>query len=125
MIAAPVLAQMDDGHLIASLHADFDPPRTPVERELLRRFEEIVQKKEFFDVLEEHEFTPEEIRAIGEGIPGDVNEAMALLNLLAEEDITTGAEWRERLALLKVLDDVEIYDPHQLKELLDIASVVG
>jgi len=69
MLTAALMAKMDDDHLVAALHAEFDPiVATDVEIELLKRFEACIKHSDITDLVEEHEINAEEVDALGKAL---------------------------------------------------------
>lgn len=125
MIAAQTLALMDDSHLIMSLRSDMDPlTSTPTEVELLRRLELAIDNGAEPDIAEaiaNHEFTAAELNKLGEGI-GEVDEALALIEALADIEVDTIADWKPQRELLDALSDAGIESAEQLTRRLELAT---
>lgn len=99
MLTAQLAKSMDDEHLLASARAEIDPlTSTALELELLDRFERLLDEaselKPVADLLEEYE-------AVIESHP---------------------ASLKDQAALLSLLNDQDIYEPDQLKALLDTSD---
>lgn len=106
MLTAQLAASMDDEHLLASARAEIDPlTSTALELELLERFERLLDEasehKPVADLLEEYEVGTDDVKAVIESHP---------------------ASLKDQAALLSLLNDQEIHEPDQLKELLELAA---
>lgn len=106
MLTAQLAKSMDDEHLLASARAEIDPlTSTALELELLDRFERLLDEasehKPVADLLEEYEVATDDVKAVIESHP---------------------ASLKDQAALLSLLNDQDIYEPDQLKELLDFAA---
>lgn len=106
MLTAQLAKSMDDEHLLASARAEIDPlTSTALELELLDRFERLLDEasehKPVADLLEEYEVATDDVKAVIESHPASLKDQAALLSLLNDEDI---------------------YEPYQLKALLDTAD---
>lgn len=106
MLTAQLAKSMDDEHLLASARAEIDPlTSTALELELLDRFERLLDEasehKPVADLLEEYEVATDDVKAVIESHPGSLKDQAALLSLLNDQDI---------------------HEPDQLKELLDFAA---
>lgn len=106
MLTAQLAKSMDDEHLLASARAEIDPlTSTALELELLERFERLLdeasENKPVADLLEEYEVGTDDVKAVIESHP---------------------ASLKDQAALLSLLNDQDIYEPDQLKALLDISD---
>lgn len=106
MLTAQLAASMDDEHLLASARAEIDPlTSTALELELLERFERLLDEasehKPVADLLEKYEVGTDDVKAVIESHP---------------------ASLKDQAALLSLLNDQEIHEPDQLKELLELAA---
>ena len=102
MLTAQLMASMDDEHLLASARAEIDPlTSTALELELLERFERLLEEYEVADLLEEYEVGTDDVKAVIESHP---------------------ASLKDQAALLSLLNDQDIHEPDQLKELLELAA---
>lgn len=106
MLTAQLAKSMDDEHLLASARAEIDPlTSTALELELLDRFERLLDEasehKPVADLLEEYEVATDDVKAVIESHP---------------------ASLKDQAALLSLLNDQDIHEPDQLKELLDFAA---
>lgn len=99
MLTAQLMKSMDADHLVASACAEIDPlTSTPLELELLDRLEALLDEQSanqpIANLLDEYE-------AVIESHP---------------------ASLKDQAALLSLLNDQDIHEPDQLKELLDFAA---
>ena len=106
MLTAQLAKSMDDEHLLASARAEIDPlTSTALELELLERFERLLDEasehKPVVDLLEEYEVGTDDMKAVIESHP---------------------ASLKDQAALLSLLNDQDIHEPDQLKELLELAA---
>ena len=106
MLTAQLAASMDDEHLLASARAEIDPlTSTALELELPERFERLLDEasehKPVADLLEEYEVGTDDVKAVIESHP---------------------ASLKDQAALLSLLNDQDIHEPDQLKELLELAA---
>ena len=106
MLTAQLMKSMDDEHLLASARAEIDPlTSTALELELLDRFERLLDEasehKPVADLLEEYEVATDDVKAVIESHP---------------------ASLKDQAALLSLLNDQDIHEPDQLKELLELAA---
>lgn len=106
MLTAQLAKSMDDEHLLASARAEIDPlTSTALELELLDRFERLLDEasehKPVADLLEEYEVATDDVKAVIESHP---------------------ASLKDQAALLSLLNDQDIHEPDQLKELLELAA---
>lgn len=106
MLTAQLAKSMDDEHLLASARAEIDPlTSTALELELLERFERLLDEasehKPAADLLEEYEVGTDDVKAVIESHP---------------------ASLKDQAALLSLLNDQDIHEPDQLKELLELAA---
>ena len=106
MLTAQLSKSMDDEHLLASARAEIDPlTSTALELELLERFERLLDEasehKPVADMLEEYEVGTDDMKAVIESHP---------------------ASLKDQAALLSLLNDQDIHEPDQLKELLELAA---
>lgn len=106
MLTAQLAKSMDDEHLLASARAEIDPlTSTALELELLERFERLLDEasehKPVADLLEEYEVGTDDMKAAIESHP---------------------ASLKDQAALLSLLNDQDIHEPDQLKELLELAA---
>ena len=106
MLTAQLAKSMDDEHLLASARAEIDPlTSTALELELLERFERLLDEasehKPVADLLEEYEVDTDDMKAVIESHP---------------------ASLKDQAALLSLLNDQDIHEPDQLKELLELAA---
>jgi hypothetical protein len=97
---------MGADHLVASARAELDPlTSTPLELELLDRLETLLDEqsdnKPIADLLDEYEVSTDKMKAVIESHP---------------------ASLKDQAALLSLLNDQDIYEPDQLKELLEFAA---
>lgn len=104
MLTAQLSKSMDDEHLLASARAEIDPlTSTALELELLERFERLLDEasehKPVADLLEEYEVGTDDMKAVIESHP---------------------ASLKDQAALLSLLNDQDIHEPDQLKELLEL-----
>ena len=105
MLTAQLAKSMDDEHLLASARAEIDPlTSTALELELLERFERLLDEasehKPVAD-FEEYEVGTDDVKAVIESHP---------------------ASLKDQAALLSLLNDQDIHEPDQLKELLELAA---
>ena len=105
MLTAQLAKYMDDEHLLASARAEIDPlTSTALELELLERFERLLdeasENKPVAD-FEEYEVGTDDVKAVIESHPASLEDQAALLSLLNDQDI---------------------HEPDQLKELLELAA---
>ena len=105
MLTAQLAKYMDDEHLLASARAEIDPlTSTALELELLERFERLLdeasENKPVAD-FEEYEVGTDDVKAVIESHP---------------------ASLKDQAALLSLLNDQDIHEPDQLKELLELAA---
>lgn len=106
MLTAQLMKCMDANHLVASARAELDPlTSTPLELELLDRLETLLDEqsanKPIADLLDEYEVSTDEMKAVIESHP---------------------ASLKDQAALLSLLNDQDIHEPDQLKELLEFAA---
>lgn len=106
MLTAQLAKSMDDEHLLASARAEIDPlTSTALELELLERFERLLdeasENQPVADLLEEYEVGTDDVKAVIESHP---------------------ASLKDQAALLSLLNDQDIHEPDQLKELLELAA---
>ena len=106
MLTAQLAKSMDDEHLLASARAEIDSlTSTALELELLERFERLLdeasENKPVADLLEEYEVGTDDVKAVIESHP---------------------ASLKDQAALLSLLNDQDIHEPDQLKELLERAA---
>jgi hypothetical protein len=106
MLTAQLMKSMDDEHLLASARAEIDPlTSTALELELLERFERLLDEaseyKPVADLLEEYEVGTDDVKAVIESHP---------------------ASLKDQATLLSLLNDQDIHEPDQLKELLELAA---
>lgn len=109
MLTAQLAKSMDDEHLLASARAEIDPlTSTALELELLERFERLLDEasehKPVADLLEyyeDYEVGTDDVKAVIESHP---------------------ASLKVQAALLSLLNDQDIHEPDQLKELLELAA---
>lgn len=106
MLTAQLAKSMDDEHLLASARAEIDPlTSTALELELLERFERLLDEasehKPVAELLEEYEVGTDDVKAVIESHP---------------------ASLKDQAALLSLLNDQDIHEPDQLKELLELAA---
>lgn len=106
MLTAQLAKSMDDEHLLASARAEIDPlTSTALELELLDRFERLLDEQHDNEgvraLSEEYELTADDMRAVIESHP---------------------ASLKDQAALLSLLNDQDIHEPDQLKELLELAA---
>jgi len=106
MLTAQLMKSMADDHLVMSAHAETDPlTSTALELELLGRFEALLDQvnetKPVADLIEEYEVGTDDIKAVIESHPAGLKEQAALLSLLNDQDI---------------------HEPDQLKELIELAD---
>lgn len=93
MLTAQLMKSMDADHLVASARVEIDPlTSTPLELELLDRLETL---------LDEYEVSTDDMKAVIESHP---------------------ASLKGQAALLSLLNDQDIHEPDQLKELLEFAA---
>ena len=106
MLTAQLAKSMDDEHLLASARAESDPlTSTALELELLERFERLLDEASehtpVADLLDEYEVGTDDMKAVIESHP---------------------ASLKDQAALLSLLNDQDIHEPDQLKELLELAA---
>ena len=106
MLTAQLMKSMDADRLLASARAEIDPlTSTALELELLERFERLLdearENKPVADLLEEYEVGTDDVKAVIESHP---------------------ASLKDQAALLSLLNDQDIYEPYQLKALLDTSD---
>lgn len=106
MLTAQLMKSMDADHLVASAHAEIDPlTSTPLELELLDRLEALIDEQSanqpIANLLDEYEASTDDMMAVIESHP---------------------ASLKDQAALLSLLNDQDIHEPDQLKELLDFAA---
>lgn len=106
MLTAQLMKSMDADHLVASARAEIDPlTSTPLELELLDRLETLLDEQEenkpIAELLDEYEVSTDDMKAVIESHP---------------------ASLKDQAALLSLLNDQDIHEPDQLKELLDLAA---
>lgn len=106
MLTAQLAKSMDDEHLLASARAEIDPlTHAALGLELLERFERLLdeasENKPLIDLLEEYEVGTDDVKAVIESHP---------------------ASLKDQAALLSLLNDQDIHEPDQLKELLELAA---
>lgn len=97
------LSALTDEELVRVAHAEFDSlTSTPLELELLRRFEQRFEVAELLEAIDEYDFTPAEITTFGETlIAGDVKVSCALLDALLKEDIDSVARLQAALTIFR------------------------
>lgn len=106
MLTAQLMKSMDVEHLLASARTEQDPlTSTPLELELIDRLEALLDEQRdtqpIADLIEEHEVSTDDIKAVIESHPAGLKEQAALLSLLNDQDI---------------------HEPDQLKELIELAD---
>ncbi len=106
MLTAQLMKSMDAGHLVASTRAELDPlTSTSLELELLDRLETLLDEQEenkpIAELLDEYEVSTDDMKAVIESHP---------------------ASLKDQAALLSLLNDQDIHEPDQLKELLEFAA---
>lgn len=106
MLTAQLMKSMDADRLVASARAEIDPlTSTPLELELLDRLETLLDEQEenkpIAELLDEYEVSTDDMKAVIESHP---------------------ASLKDQAALLSLLNDQDIHEPDQLKELLDLAA---
>ncbi len=106
MLTAQLMKSMDAGHLVASTRAELDPlTSTSLELELLDRLETLLDEQEenkpIAELLDEYEVSTDDMKAVIESHPTSLKDQAALLSLLNDQDI---------------------HEPDQLKELLEFAA---
>jgi hypothetical protein len=106
MLTAQLMKSMDAGHLVASARAELDPlTSTSLELELLDRLETLLDEQEenkpIAELLDEYEVSTDDMKAVIESHP---------------------ASLKDQAALLSLLNDQDIHEPDQLKELLEFAA---
>lgn len=106
MLTAQLMKSMDADHLVASARAELDPlTSTPLELELLDRLETLLDEahdnQPIADLLDEYEVSTDDMKAVIESHPASLNDQAELLSLLNDQDI---------------------HEPDQLKELLEFAA---
>lgn len=106
MLTAQLMKSMDADHLVASARAELDPlTSTSLELELLDRLETLLYEahdnQPIADLLDEYEVSTDDVKAVIESHP---------------------ASLKGQAALLSLLNDQDIHEPDQLKELLDFAA---
>ena len=106
MLTAQLMKCMDIGHLVASARAESDPlTSTALEIELLDRLETLLDEQSEHQpiaaLLDDYEVSTDEIKAVIESHP---------------------ASLKDQAALLSLLNDQDIHEPDQLKELLEFAA---
>lgn len=104
MLTAALMAAMDNGHLIAAIHAEADPlTTTPIETELLRRLEGCVADKAhgLASAIDEYGFTAVDLRTLGDAVILDADNTAELLSALGDAGIDTAAALTAELVLAK------------------------
>ena len=106
MLTAQLMKSMDADHLVASARAEIDPlTSTALELELLDRLEKLLDEQSanqpVAELLEEYEVSTDDMKAVIESHP---------------------ASLKDQAALLSLLNDQDIHEPDQLKELLEFAA---
>lgn len=106
MLTAQLMKSMDADHLVASARAEIDPlTSTPLELELLDRLETLLDEQHDNEgvraLTEEYDLTADDMRVVIESHP---------------------ASLKDQAALLSLLNDQDIHEPDQLKELLEFAA---
>lgn len=106
MLTAQLMKSMNAGHLVASARAEIDPlTSTPLELELLDRLETLLDEQStnqpIAELLDEYEVSTDDMKAVIESHP---------------------ASLKDQAALLSLLNDQDIHEPDQLKELLEFAA---
>lgn len=106
MLTAQLMKSMDADHLVASARAEIDPlTSTSLELELLDRLETLLDEQEenkpIAELLDEYEVSTDDMKAVIESHP---------------------ASLKDQAALLSLLNDQDIHEPDQLKELLEFAA---
>lgn len=106
MLTAQLMKSMDADHLVVSARAEIDPlTSTPLELELLDRLETLLDEQHdtnpIADLLDEYEVSTDDMKAVIESHP---------------------ASLKDQAALLSLLNDQDIHEPDQLKELLEFAA---
>lgn len=102
MLTPQIMQAMSDEHLIAALNAEFNPlTATSAEVELLRRLEDATsgRDKARDAVIEEYEFTAEQVKNLAEALIGDVDDTVALLNALGGAGIDDAEALKAELEL--------------------------
>ena len=100
MLTAQLMAQMEDEHLAAAARAELDPLTcTPLEIELLDRFDRLLESKQIIDLVEEHEISADEVNAIGQALGAGVGiaELTAIVRVLEEFNTTDERALRKKL----------------------------
>lgn len=106
MLTAQLMKSMDADYLVASARAELDPlTSTSLELELLDRLETLLDEQEenkpIAELLDEYEVSTDDMKAVIESHP---------------------ASLKDQAALLSLLNDQDIHEPDQLKELLEFAA---
>ena len=102
MLTATLMDAMDDEHLIAAVHAEFDPlTGTALERELLHRFEAYLEKgaayTEHMEIVDEAKIKASDLKALLEARIENGGNTAALLTVLWDAGISDPAELKARL----------------------------
>lgn len=125
MLTENLMRSMDDGHLIAAARCELDPlTSTPLERELLDRFERcapgISTVGDQMALLDEYKVSADDLRQICQYNPfADAAELAAALGFLTGVGITDLDALKRAFALLDVLGDEDIDTPERLRAELD------
>ena len=106
MLTAQLMKSMDTEHLLASARAEQDPmTSTALELELLDRMETLLDEQRdtqpIADLIDEFEVSTDDMKAV-------IESHLASL--------------KDKAALLSLLNDQDIHEPDQLKELLEFAA---
>ena len=104
MLTPQLMESMDDGHLVAAIHAEINPlTTTPLEIELLGRVEDLLEQidAEAADALAEFSLEAGDIKTLGEALIGDADNSAAILSAVADADIDTPSAL---IAQLKLAD---------------------
>lgn len=124
MLTENLMRSMDDGHLLAAARCELDPlTSTPLERELLDRFERcapgISTVGDQMAVLDEYEVSADDLRELLEAHPASFHTCAQMLIALNDASITDLAKLKNAIALLDVLGDEDIDTPERLRAELD------
>lgn len=87
-LTAQLMASMDDGHLVAVLHAEMDPlTSTDTEQELLARFESLLDlaNDEHKVAAENYDLSPADITTLGDALIVNADQTAKLLGVIGAE----------------------------------------
>jgi len=100
MLTAQLMKSMDDEHLLTAARTELDPLTcTPLETELLDRFERLLEHKQVIDLVEEHEINADEVDALGQALGAGVGigDLTAIVGVLEELNATDEKTLRQKL----------------------------